>query len=493
MLEYLRKCKETDREIFRERSQKQAEEIINSKENYSPRTHAIGVEREYYLIDRELNLAKRPEKICEESGCQYELGRHNVELASEVIQDFSSFNRFRYKLRDSIESVKEVAKGRTVVRDGFIGVSPESLTTEKYLKLSDNMTDYQTPSNMTSDIYYSMLNADLSDTDDMVIRHPDFEYKREGMMPVSLTASVQPHLQIPDVEQVPEYLSAATRCIGPILSLFTNSPYLPPDMYDTPPNENPETHELRIFLQRELFNNQNRKGMRLPKDVDSFEELVEKISRHKLYMPLLSEDAPDVDWSKGRYEFNHQQRTCWWWVNPRIGKSADKEGKAVRLELRPFPNQPSFQDNMSLLCISLGTIAGIVEKNHPVLDLSWGDAKENLQNAERDGPNSSLKWINSQGDYTTCRHDIIRDVLNIARDGLEVLNMSNKNIETLMTKVEKRSYFSSPSQWKANRYSQYMDEGYTYEESLRKMFSDYVDNMKINKPFHRWDDKESHT
>lgn len=486
MLEYLRKCKETNRQTFRERSQKQAEEIINSKDSYSPRTHAIGVEREYYLIDRDLNLTKRPEKICEESGCQYELGRHNVELASDVIQDFSSFNTFRYKLRNSTKSVKEAATNRIVVRDGCTGVSPESLTTEEYFKLSDDRSNHSIPSNMTSDTYYAMLNEDLSDTDNMVISHPDFKYERNGLMPVSLTASVQPHLQIPDVEKVPEYLSAATRSIGPILSLFTNSPFLPPDMYGSPPSENPETHELRIFLQRELFNNKGRKGMRLPKDVNSFEELVRKISQHKLYMPLLSEDAPDVDWSEGRYEFNHQQRTCWWWVNPRIGRSADKKGKAVRLELRPFPNQPSFQDNMSLLCVTLGTIVGIVKKNHPVSDLPWSDASENLKNVEKDGPNASLSWIKSDGEDTTHRGDIINDVLDTARYGLQELNMADNNIETLLNKVEKRDNTSSPSQWKANRYSQYMREGYTYKESLRKMFSDYIDNMKVNKPFYRW-------
>jgi hypothetical protein len=201
-------------------------------------------------------------------------------------------------------------------------------------------------------------------------------------------------------------------------------------------------------------------------------------------MPLLSEDAPQVDWGGNSYEFNHQQRTCWWWVNPRVGSSANGDGNAVRIELRPFPNQPTFQDNISLSCACAGAIVGMVEEEHPVIDLDWRTARDNLRQAERNGPNADLKWIDKNGERISENEQILQDVIQTARKGLVRLGMSEEEADRSLRHIEKRGIYS-PSQWKADIYNQNLKDK-QYEQALREVFLQYVNNMNRGKSFYRW-------
>jgi predicted transcriptional regulator len=485
MEEYIRKSNNTDRGEFKNRAETQAQEIIQNKQNYNPQMYAFGLEREYYLIDKANYLAQRDEDTCDRAQCQHELGLHNVELACNPISDFSNLDNFRYQLRDEVDKIRDVAGNRRVVLDGCVAASEKGKTIQEYMKCSEDFERYNIPSNMTKDIYYGLLDYDISNYGDATIKHPNFTHNAEGIMPISLTCSIQPHIQIPEVEKVPQYFAASIRACAPLLSVSTNSPYLPPTMYDEKPDKKPYTHSLRIQIQEQLLNQKDRNGIRIPKDVDSFEELINKIASHSLYMPLLSEDAPQVDWAGNSYEFNHQQRTCWWWVNPRVGSSANGDGNAVRIELRPFPNQPTFQDNISLFCACAGAIIGIVEEEHPVIDLDWGIARDNLRQAERNGPNADLNWINRNGDRISDNKQILEDVMETARKGLIKLGMSEEEANGSLRYIEKRGIYS-PSQWKADIYNQNL-ENEQYEQALRKVFLQYVDNMKRGRSFYKWD------
>lgn len=484
MQEYIRKSKNTDREEFKNRAERQAQEIIQNKQDYSPQTYAFGLEREYYLVDEANYLAQRDEDTCERAQCQYELGLHNVELACNPISDFSNLDNFRYRLRDEVDRIRDVVGNRLVVLDGCVSVSENGETIQEYMEYSEDYEGYDMPSNMTKDTYYALLDYDISNYGDAKIEHPNFTYDADGTMPISLTCSIQPHIQIPEVEKVPQYFAASIRACAPLLSVSTNSPYLPPSMYDEKPDKKPYSHSLRIQIQEQLLNQKDRNGMRIPKDIDSFEELVDKIASHSLYMPLLSEDAPQVDWAGNSYEFNHQQRTCWWWVNPRVGSSANGDGNAVRIELRPFPNQPTFQDNISLFCACAGAIVGMVEEEHPVIDLDWRTARDNLRQAERNGPNADLKWIDKNGERISENEQILQDVIQTARKGLVRLGMSEEEADRSLRHIKKRGIYS-PSQWKADIYNQNLKDK-QYEQALREVFLQYVNNMYRGKSFYRW-------
>lgn len=477
---------QTNRSEFRRRVKNQSESLVNSDHEFSPNEHGIGVEREYYLVGNDLRLEKRSDNLCERSNSQHELGLHNVEFASRPCSDFSEIESFINELQERYEKLQECTTNQIVVRDGGVAVSPEDQTMAEYFSDCYHVDGYKIPKNMTDDAYYCLLNHDLSQDEEKSLSHPLVSYERNGLMPVSLTASIQPHIQVPNLDVLPNYFSACIRVCAPILSISTNSPYLPADMYDEKPSTDPFSHENRITMQRDLFNNRGRNGMRLPKDVESFEDLIDRIAGHDLYMPLLSEDAPDVDWAEDMYEFNHQQRTTWWWVNPRVGDCAGgSSDKAVRIELRPFSNQPTFKDNISVFLLSVGAVTGIVETQHPVLNMDWDSAYENFTEAEKKGSDADMTWVTKNG-RTEGRTDLIlEDLIEVARIGLNEMGVNDSVIDKYLRPVSERD--KSPSKWKSERYDMYLSEN-NYKSALRETFKDYIRRSQSEEPFCDWEE-----
>lgn len=476
---------QTNHSEFRRRVEEQAQSIIDSKSEFSPDSYGIGLEREYYLTDKTLRLKRRDSEFCDRANCQYELGLHNVEFASRPCCDFSDIHEFIADLRRNYDHLANTVDDGFIVRDGCIGLSPSGETMTEYLSDGSYLNGCKIPSNMTDSPYYLMLEHDISQDSDKTLSHPNLSYERDGTMTVSLTTSIQPHVQVPRLEQLPDYFSACIRLCGPLTALSANSPYVPHDMYSSEPSTDPFTHENRITIQRDIFNNRGRRGVRLPKDVECFKDLIDRIASHELYMPILSEEAPEADWSGDSYEFNHQQRTTWWWVNPRIGDCADGDSdRAVRIELRPFSNQPTFKDNISLLLLSVGAVTGIAETNHPVLELSWENAYQNFMNAEKQGSDADLTWIDSNGETVTNTQKIIEDIAEVADHGLGEMGVPQDTIDEYLHPMRERT--ESPSKWKCRRYGEYLSDN-SYESALKKTFQDYVNQSSSEQPFCEWD------
>lgn len=476
----------TDRRKFMERVRSQADDIIAMSDDFSTGNYGFGLEREYYVVDEQLNLSRCNESMFDEQKCQRELGVHNLELACEPDSSILGNDGMIQCLRDNHKLVEENLSDKRLAREGCISVSPQGRDMSDYLSSCHTSNGYHIHENMVKNPYYLLLNHDLSTDSNKSLSNPKISYQRKGLMPVSLTTSIQPHVQIPRVEQTASYFSSALRVCGPVLSISTNSPYLPPSMYDEEPSPDPFTHENRVMIQNDLLNNRGRKGSRFPKDVESFEEMVEKVSNHELFMPILSEDAPSVEWDEGFYEFNHQQRTTWWWVNPRFGRSVDDESKSVRIELRPFPTQPTFKDNASLFALLVGAVVEIAESNHPVLDMEWELARSNFENALSDGPNADLCWIDRDGSRVTNNSDIIQDIMDCARLGLRRIESEDSDIESILEPMAERGVYS-PSEWKSERYEEYLNEGYGFEDALSMTSQDYFDACDRGDVFCEWD------
>lgn len=477
---------ETDRSEFILRVKEQADKIKSMSGDFSTNNYGFGLEREYYVVDEQLNLSRCDEWMFDEQVCQRELGVHNIELACDPDSSILGEDGIIQSLRDNHKSVEESLCNKKLAREGCISVSPKDCGMSDYLSDCDTSGEYLIHENMVKNPYYLLLNHDLSMDSNKSLSNPRVSYQRKGLMPVSLTTSIQPHIQIPRVEKTASYFSSALRVCGPVLSISTNSPYLPPSMYAEEPSTNPFTHENRVVIQNDLLNNRDRRGSRFPKDVESFEEMVERISNHELFMPILSEDAPSVEWDEGFYEFNHQQRTTWWWVNPRIGRSVDDGSKSVRIELRPFPTQPTFRDNASLFALLAGAIVEIAESNHPVLDMEWKLAESNFNSALSDGPNAELSWIDRDGNRVADNSDIIQDIIECARLGLERIESKDSDIESVLEPMAGRGVYS-PSEWKSERYGEYLEKGYEFETALSMTSQDYFDACDRGNIFCEWD------
>lgn len=476
---------DTDRDLFNSRVKEQAEKILSNSDNFSPKSHGFGLEREYYVIDEDGNLTRCQNSLFEDFDIQRELGIHNFELACEPTSQILGDDDIIECLRDNIQQIQQEISEQHVVREGLLSVTPEDYHADDYLSECEEIDGYSVNQNMTQKPYYILLDYDLSDDKNKSLSNPNTSYRPDGLMPVSLTTSIQPHIQIPRIEDIEPYFSAALRICGPVLSISTNSPFLPPSMYDKTPDTDPYTHENRVVIQNDLLNDRDRTGARFPRDIESFEDMINRVSEHELFMPILSEDAPSVDWDEEYHEFNHQQRTTWWWVNPRIGDSIDDNSGAVRMELRPFPNQPTFEDNISLFSLLVGSIVEIAECGHPVLDLEWNTARLNFENAVSDGPNADLFWIDKNGNRLNDNNEIIKDIIGCARRGLNRIESDTSGVDEVLKPMIERGQ-CSPSSWKVSRYETYLNNGYEYQKALEMTFEDYVEACHSGSPFYQW-------
>lgn len=472
----------TNTNLFRERAMDQAYRIIQNKDQYNPECYGFGLEREYYTA-KDSSLVPCSKMVFDKEGVQKELGVHNVETACEPGTNIShTINRLREKVR----WIEDNLQDKTLVRDGGLVAYPKNQSIMEYLSSSTEIDGYEVPDNMFHKPYYVLLNHDISKNKNKSFTHPKISYKYSGLMPVCTTTSIQPHVQVPNISSVSEYFSAALRATGPILSIATNSPYLPPELYDTEPDYRPSVHENRVLIQNDLLNRRGRKGSRFPFDVDGFEDIVKRMSTHELFMPILSEDAPLVEWDKTQHEFNHQQRTTWWWVNPRLGSCVGGDSMAVRLELRSLPTQPTFLDNISMFSLAVGSIVEMAETSHPVLDLDWKRAKQNFENAVYNGPEADLVWIDEEKEKILDNEKIIENLIDLGQKGLIRLGLDTDRADSLLDPVRQRKT-ETPSSWKAKRYKHYTQtENMSSDDALRAMSKEYIEKSRSGNPFHTW-------
>ncbi|MFD1597357.1 hypothetical protein ACFSBX_00005, partial [Halobellus rarus] len=347
---------------------------------------AVGLELEGYVVDGDGRLASAPERLFETDGCSRELGVHNAELHTgpDVVCD-AGLRRQLDELDGIYEAVQRILaeSDRRFVLDAMWTVPP-SEGTVRYLErgeesdgifLADNMRPV--PRYVALDGKIRELNGGRTDLD-----LPGLETAK-SMLAESLATSMQPHLQIPDPDDVPHFLNVATRTMGPILSLTANSPFLPADLYggwvdregwESVLSRTP--HELRIPIFERSVDEGSHK-CRVPRDVDTMAELIDRIATDPTLVappdlddPVESGDpAGKGDVGSDKYPaFGAKRGTYWRWIRPVFGgdvprgadggPSAGADEGSVRIEYRPLPTQPTLRDTVGVQALVVGALVG---------------------------------------------------------------------------------------------------------------------------------------
>ncbi|PSP51797.1 hypothetical protein BRC67_06790, partial [Halobacteriales archaeon QH_3_68_24] len=131
-------------------------------------------------------------------------------------------------------------------------------------------------------------------------------------------------MQVPETDAFPRYHDLATRTLGPLLALSTNSPFLPADCYaDADPERVVEGthHELRIAAFEQSMNRACEK-VRVPADLEDPADIVDHVVADDTYAPFLeewvAEEATDHDGGPvdigSCWEFDYKRGTFWRWV-----------------------------------------------------------------------------------------------------------------------------------------------------------------------------------
>ncbi|RLM57204.1 hypothetical protein DVK02_05315 [Halobellus sp. Atlit-31R] len=467
---------------------------------------AVGLELEGYVVDDAGRLAAAPERLFDRDGCSRELGVHNAELHTDpdVVSD-AGLRQQHAELRDIYDEVQEVLgeTDRRFVLDAMWTVPPAG-GTRQYLDAGAEIDGIFLAAQMRSVPRYVALDQVISEASGgrIELGLPGLDTAR-SMLVESLATSMQPHLQLPDPDDVPRYLNVATRTMGPILSLSANSPFLPADRYDESADLEDAfgrtPHELRIpIFERSVDDGTNK--CRVPRDVDSVGELIGRIADDPTLVapPELGEGGKGDPGSDRYPAFGAKRGTYWRWVRPVFGgeiprgadgaPSPDASEESVRIEYRPLPTQPTLRDTVGVQALVVGVLCGVDATEHPLASLPWEDARTSFYAAVDDGPAAELRWTTRDGERTSEADVVYDELFALARDGLDALGVGAATIEWALGPIEARreADHTSPSAWKRARVREAVEDGAPLPEAIRKMQATYVERAASGAPFAGW-------
>ena len=449
--------------------------------------------------DWEGRLAELPESTFEGIAAK-ELGVHNAEINTDPdVLGATGLEVQTTSIEMRVKKARDAARetDQELVMDAMWTIPPEEGSVE-YLSAIEERDGVVLAENMRQDPRYVAL-------DNEALRHAggEIEFSVPGasqefptILFESLTSSIQPHLQIPDSERFPAYYNAAIRTLGPLLALTANSPLLPADMYDDvddPERLLEETHhDLRIAAFEQSVNTSENPKVRVPSDIESATEVVDRVVEDDLFAPFLREwiEAGGRDGLTDTYwEFDHKRGTYWRWLRCVIGGDAVEgagDERSLRIEYRPIPTQPTVRDTVAVQVLTAGLIRGLVVADHPLAELPWQDAKASFYSAAREGPDADLAWVTADGERTT-DHDVIYDeVFEYARRGLASQDVPEARIDEFLEPIERRrSLGTSPSQWKLDRVRERLDE-YDLQEAIHETQREYFELSRDHDTFAEW-------
>ncbi|PSP76518.1 hypothetical protein BRC81_12965 [Halobacteriales archaeon QS_1_68_20] len=506
-----------DREEFQRRAREDADVILDAVGDgvFDNPQAIVGLEYEFYAVAEPRSAARRtasddvdaetvaltrvPRRLLEFIGFEKELGLHNAELSTSPLPLNADGIRaqereVRAQLRTALDYVG--TEGIRLVSDGIWTVPPAGESAREYL--TDSVVDdgVRIASNMSAvPRYHAMANADAAVRPGMEIDAPHVHLEADTVMPESLITSIQPHYQVPQARDLPEYFRYAVRIAGALLALGVNSPLFPPDLYDDVPAEEVLADawmENRVNVFESVLNPADGPGkVRFPEDVDSVEEAVGQVADDQVLVPLAPADGSRFDDEFATFRVKHG--TFWRWVRPVFG-GASRSGANARIEFRPLPAQPTVRDTVAFLAAFAGLMESLPRVEHPVADLDWETARENFYAAARDGLEADLCWIANDGAETVDAETIYADLLAHAADGLRVTGLSEEEIGRYLGPLRRRvRYGITPARWKVTRVREQLDGDTDLAGASRAMQRRYVERQAetlFDSDFGAWIEEE---
>ncbi|MFB6183995.1 MAG: hypothetical protein ABEI96_05515 [Haloarculaceae archaeon] len=444
-------------------------------------------------------LARFPESVFESSVTK-ELGLHNAEVNTEPTAfDEAGLDAQAAAIERRLVEAREVAGEGVDVALDAMWVTPPPEGSYAYLAATRERDGVVLADNMRQAPRYVALDNEALRLagGELDFSVAGYEASFPSIMLESLATSIQPHLQIPDVEQVPRYHNVATRTMAPVLALTSNSPFLPGDCYDVADPERlvaDTAHELRIAAFEQSMNQTEQPKVRVPEDVETPTDVVDSVVADPDFAPFLEEwvrDSPaEPDFTDRYWEYTHKRSSHWRWVRCVVGGDAvagAADERSMRVEYRPLPTQPTVRDLVGVLALTAGLLRGLVAADHPLATLEWERAREGFYDVVDDGLDADIPWVTADGAYTTDDEEIFDEVFHYAREGLARQGVSASGIDRYLDPIEARwDARTAPSGWKKSRVRDALDDGADLETAVTAMQREYLRLSRETDTFAEW-------
>ena len=464
----------------------------------------VGLEHEFYAVESDSKaLARVPRRLLAYAGFEKELGLHNAEMStSPQPLNAAGLRAQEAEVIARLETAREPvgAEGLQLVSDGLWTIPPVGETARSYLTDSVEIDGVRVATNMSDAArYHAMSDPNRPAAAGMHLDAPHVHLEADTAIPESLITSIQPHYQVPQARDIPDYVRYALRIAGPLLALGVNAPLFPPDLYDedAPPREilADARMEERIWVFENVLNDPDGEGkVRFPRDVDSVKDAIWRIVDDKIIVPMPAEETGrfDDDWAA----FRTKHGTFWRWVRP-VFEGASRRSAHARIEFRPIPGQPTVRDVIGFQAAFAGLLEALPRLEHPVADLPWARARENFYAAARDGLDADLTWITTDGDRVCDPDAIYADLFEHAETGLRYRGLTETEISRYLGPLRTRARNRlTPARWKLQRVHERLDDGAGFEEAVTETQRAYVDRQEeslLTDSFADWIVDETYT
>ncbi len=464
----------------------QALDMMLKKDCFDNEQMHIGAEQEICLVDDH----GKPSATCLEvlealnnEKFTTELARFNVECNLEP-QPFKGdcFSKLEAETLGLLKQLEEVTKKHDI--DYVLtGILP---TIRKFDLTTDNITPL--------DRYYALMNALKK-----LRGNESYELKIEGIDELNTTqdtalveacnTSFQVHLQIKPEEFVAKY-NVAMAISAPILAAACNSPMLFGKrlwsetriaLFRQSVDTRIASEHLRERSPRVMFGNKWLKGSIL----DLYRE---DIMRFRVLLTTdIDEDALKMvqeDKTPKLRALNVHNSTVYRWNRPCYGISPN--GKPhLRIENRILPAGPTVVDEVANAALWIGAMNAFEDTYPDVSEImEFDDARANFMNVARHGLRVDVRWVN--GKKMSVKNLLLKEIIPMARKGLEKAKVSQTDIDKYMGIVEARvKSEQTGSSWMLQSYSKLIKQT-TKEEVMTAITVAIAAKQKSNKPIHTW-------
>lgn len=446
----------------------------------------IGAEQEMALVSDNWKPAPVNQEILDvlkDDRFTTELAKFNMEINLDPLEfKGNCLSNLESQLRSMMGRVDDVA-AQFGAKPLLTGILP---TIQKSDLNFDNITPnprYKILSDLLLEFRGGHFELHINGTDELITKHQNILFE-------ACNTSFQVHLQVEADTFVSKY-NWAQAISGPVLAMATNSPILLGKRL---------WRETRIALFQQSID--IRKTEKVIRDKNPrvlfgndwvrnsiIELFQEDIARHKVIFTAPIEEDSLAMIEQGKIPklkcLMLHNGSVYKWNRPCYGIINGKPH--LRIENRLFPSGPTVIDEIANMAFWLGLMKGMPKEFENIADkMDFDDAKTNFLKAGRMGLGAQFTWIGH--DKMIPSHELIcKELLPIAREGLQNANIDKKDIDTYLQIIEERvGSQKTGSQWMVDSFSKLKKE-VTIDEALVVTTAGLYNRQKIGKPAHTWD------
>jgi len=467
----------------------QALEYMLENDKFETGVTRIGAEQEMCLVDKHWKPSSNAMEILDKlKNCEWaetELAKFNLEITLTP-QEFNG--KCLSKMEEEIQARLDIIRKKANQLDTEIllcGIMPTIRKSD--LDIDKNLTDiprYRALMEAINDQRSGdAFELRLSGIDELLIKH-------NTPMLEACNTSFQVHLQVDPNDFVKMY-NIAQALAGPVIAISANSPILFGKRL---------WHETRIALFQQSLDtrtSQDHLRERSPrvsfgKDwlQDSILEIYkEDIMRFRVLLSSNTEEDAIEMLEKGKVPrlkaLQVHNGTVYRWNRPCYGAPEGMKPH-LRIECRVLPAGPTVVDEMANATFWLGAMTGLaLEYDDIRKKMSFDDASDNFIKASRTGLDSKFTWFEDK--KISAADLIIKELLPIARKGLEHRKVDGKDIDKYLGIIEERAKkHATGARWTLRTYSKLVKET-NHDEVLSVLTAAIVKNQKQGTPVHEWE------